>query len=89
MTEVIEWFGCITGVLGAAMLAANNRWSGYGFVLFLISNVAWIGFGIMSHAYGLVSMQGVFTITSVIGIWQWIIQPKLADRRKLVVWNGR
>ena len=49
MIDLIEWAGCITGLLGASLLAMNNRYSGWGFVLFLLSNVAWIVFGLLSH----------------------------------------
>lgn len=32
---VLEWIGAIGGApCGALLLAFNNRWSGYGFVLF-------------------------------------------------------
>jgi hypothetical protein len=73
----LEWFGCFLGVSGAALLALNNRWSGYGFVLFLASNAAWIGFGLLTSANGLVTMQVVFSLTSAVGIWQWLIKPRL------------
>lgn len=83
MLTIIEWMGCALGVLGAGLLAMNNRWSGYGFVLFLGSNVAWIVFGVLTGAMGLVTMQIVFTMTSMVGIWQWLIRPHIEARRVL------
>jgi len=71
--EMLEWCGCITGLMGAALLAAHNRYSGWGFVLFLISNVAWIGFGLLTHATGMVVMQLGFTLTSALGVWNWLV----------------
>ncbi len=41
-------------MLGALLLALNNRLSGWGFVSFLASNVCWIGFGVMTDALGLI-----------------------------------
>jgi hypothetical protein len=73
MMELLEWAGCATGLCGAAILALNNRYSGWGFVLFLVSNVAWIAFGLMSHATGIVVMQIGFTATSLMGIWKWLV----------------
>lgn len=77
MLETIEWIGCITGLSGAAILAANRPYSGWGFALFLTSNVNWIVFGLMSHASALVVMQLGFTATSLMGVWKWLILPKL------------
>ncbi len=73
MMEILEWAGCATGLCGAAMLALNNRYSGWGFVLFLVSNVAWIFFGLLSHAAGMGVMQVGFTATSLMGIWKWLV----------------
>lgn len=74
--EMFEWIGCITGLCGAALLALNNRYSGWSFVLFLASNVAWLLFGLLSHAAGMVIMQIGFTATSLTGIWKWLIVAK-------------
>jgi len=70
LLELIEWIGCATGLCGAALLALNNRYSGWGFVLFLVSNVAWIYFGLLTHATGMVVMQVGFTATSLMGVWR-------------------
>lgn len=78
MIETIEWAGCIIGLSGAALLAMNSRYSAWGWVLFLLSNAAWIAFGLMTHANGLVVMQIGFTITSLTGIWKWLIVPRAA-----------
>jgi hypothetical protein len=44
-----EWVGCAFGLMGAAMLALNTRFSGWGFVFFLfflLSNICWIRYGV-------------------------------------------
>lgn len=76
--SLAEWLGCLTGVAGSALLAANNRWSGYGFVLFMVSNLCWIAYALMNGIYGLVAMQMAFTFTSGLGIWRWLVKPRLA-----------
>ncbi len=73
MIAIFEWIGCMTGLCGATLLALNNRYSGWGFVLFLISNVGWIIYGLLTHATGMVVMQLGFTLTSLIGVWKWLI----------------
>lgn len=71
MSTLLEWLGCFSGLLGAALLAFNNRHSGYGFVAFLASNLCWIGYGLLTDAWGLVVMQLGFTATSVLGLYHW------------------
>ncbi len=68
----VEWGGALTGLLGAALLAIKSDYSGYGFVLFLGSNVCWLYFGLRTRAWGLVTMQFGFTGTSLLGMYNWI-----------------
>jgi nicotinamide riboside transporter PnuC len=72
---VLEWAGSILGVLGALILALNSRISGWGFALFLASNICWIAFAVDRGLSGLLFMQLVFTLTSLIGCWKWLLQP--------------
>jgi hypothetical protein len=73
LVNALEWAGCATGLLGAWLLALNNRLSGWGFAAFLVSNVLWIAFGVATGATGLVVMQVGFTATSLLGVYRWLI----------------
>ena len=68
---LLEWGGCASGVLGSLLLALNNRYSGYGFVLFLASNLFWAAFALTNGTHGLLTQQAFFTLTSLVGIKQW------------------
>ena len=68
-----EWFGSIAGVTGAALLAVNMPWSGYGWLLFLASNTAWILYAFMERVSSMFLMQLVFTGTSLIGVFRWLV----------------
>jgi len=68
---IIEWAGAITGLSGALLLSLNVEYSGYGFIFFLISNVAWIIFSISNRTYSLLVQQVGFTATSIIGVFRW------------------
>ena len=72
MVLYLQWIGCVVGVLGAYLLALNNRRSGWGFVSFLMSNVCWMAFGLLTKAPGMVFMQVAFTATSLLGIYRWM-----------------
>lgn len=52
----------------------NARFSGYGWIFFLASNVAWISYGLLMSAFGLVVMQIGFTATSLLGAYRWLIR---------------
>ncbi len=74
--DYCQWGGCLLGLGGAGLLALKNRLSGYGFVLFLLSNIAWIAFGFLTQATGIIVMQIGFTLTSLVGVWQWLVVPR-------------
>lgn len=69
--EILEWGGTAAGVAGAAVLALDLPWSWVGWVLFLVSNLLWIGYGLTTNTWSLVTMQGVFTATSFLGLYRW------------------
>lgn len=71
---LLEWVGAVSGLVGAALLAANGRYSGYGFVFFLGSNAAWFFYGTLTGTWGMVWMQLGFTLTSIVGIWRWFFR---------------
>lgn len=71
--DTLQWLGCATAVIGSLLLALNNKHSGWGFVLFLISNGFWLVFGLQTGAPGLVATQIIFTGTSLLGIYKWLL----------------
>ncbi|MGZ8151598.1 MAG: hypothetical protein ACXW1W_00410 [Methylococcaceae bacterium] len=73
MLSVIGWFGSLTGLLGSLLLALNNELSGWGFVVFLVSNAAWLFYGVQTKTWSMVAMQIGFTATSLLGIWRWML----------------
>lgn len=71
--KVVEWTGAALGLLGSALLANNNEYSGYGFIAFLLSNACWLWFGLRTRTWGMVTMQLGFTGTSLLGIYRWLL----------------
>jgi hypothetical protein len=76
------------GLAGALLLASKTQFAGYGFALFLASNGFWIAFGLVTKAPGLVIMQIGFMVTSLLGVWTWIVQPWQAKRALRVLPKG-
>jgi hypothetical protein len=81
LIDAIEWGGCLTGILGAWMLASKTKYSGWGFVVYLLSNTLWMAFGLITGSPGMVVMQIAFTGASAIGIWRWLVAPGILARR--------
>lgn len=79
LVQVFEWVGCYTGLMGAALLAFNFRYSGFGWIFFLISNFAWVGFALMTETTGLEFQHYGFMATSLLGMYRWLFKPS-ADR---------
>jgi len=69
----VAWFGSFTGLLGSLLLALNSPVSGWGFVVFLASNVAWLFYGWRTKTWSMCIMQIGFTFTSLLGIYRWIL----------------
>lgn len=72
-TKAAEWSGAITGVAGALSLALKAHWSGYGWVFMLLSNGAWISYAIANRIWSIFLMQLVYTTTSLVGIYCWLM----------------
>lgn len=68
-----QWMGSALGIAGALLLAMHIQWSAYGWISFLLSNFAWILFAYRKQLWSMLVMQLVFTGTSVLGIYQWIL----------------
>jgi hypothetical protein len=78
--SIMEWVGAGLGLAGATLIALNVRASGYGWLLFLASNIAWIAYGVRVEAHGLVAMQLGFSVTSLVGIRRWLFSDRVPRR---------
>lgn len=75
--QFLEMFSAALGLLGAALLASRSRWAGWAFVAWLLSNIGWIVFGAGNQHWFFIAQQIGFTVTSLLGIWNWLIHPAL------------
>ena len=77
---LMQWVGCVLGVAGSFVLARNDRHSGWGFVAYLGSSAAWLGYGLATGVHALVIQHLVFTAISGFGVWRWLVHPRM-DRQ--------
>lgn len=72
---LIEIGAALAGMTGAVVLALNGPRAGWGFVLYLASNVAWIAASWVQGQWPLFTQQLVFAAVSLLGIWVWLVKP--------------
>ncbi len=73
----IEILSAGLGLLGAFLLATKSRYAGLAFVAWFVSNLGWLIFGAHNDHWFFFVQQIGFTVTSVLGIWNWLIHPAL------------
>ena len=79
--QQLEMLSAALGLLGAILLATRSRFAGWAFVAWLISNIGWIAFGAGNRHWFFIVQQAGFTATSLLGIWQWLVRPRLQAHR--------
>lgn len=74
MSDIISWAATATTILAACMTASNlgSRITGWGFAVFTVGALCWIGTGLMTHQPALVWSNVVLAILDLFGIWRWL-----------------
>ena len=74
MTDILPWLATAATVLAASMTAANlgSRITGYGFAVFTVGSLCWIGVGLTSNQPALVWTNVVLTFLNLFGVWRWL-----------------
>ncbi len=77
-TDIIKWCATATGVVAALMVAADigRRVTGWGFVVFTVSSIAWIAAALLSADGALATQNGVLFAINLFGIYRYLIRKK-------------
>jgi len=73
--DTLACAGSLAAAAGAIVLAPRRRYSGWGWVLFLASNFFWIATALGRSDVQQLVMQGILSIASLVGVWQYLIVP--------------
>lgn len=79
----VEVLAALCGVIGTVTLALDGRRAGWGFVWYLGSNAGWIAFAIATTQWPLLAQYLVFTASSLLGVWVWLVLKRRPDQRGL------
>lgn len=85
MTDMAGWVAPIATMMAAMMTAANlgARFTGWGFVVFLVGSIAWTTVAISTGQQNLLFTNLFLSLVNLVGIWRWLgRQAKLDDGAK-------
>lgn len=64
---MLEYAATALSMLGAVLVALGRRWALVGFLVWIVSNIAWVAFSWLNGHIGMVVMFGFYLATSTIG----------------------
>lgn len=73
----LEIVAAIFGVWGTVLLAMKGPRAGWGFVAYLVSNVAWLVFAWANGHWAMFAQTLAFMASSIVGVWIWLLKPAL------------
>ena len=73
----LEILAALFGVLGTVLLALNGPRAGWGFAAYLVSNCAWLTSSWSQGQWPLFAQQLAFLASSALGIWVWLVRPRV------------
>lgn len=82
VTTGLEWSGTVLGLLAMGLLARHHRYTGWGFLAFLLSSVSWCVYGFLTQAYGLLVMHAAFVVIGGLDSLRWHLLPPVPELKK-------
>jgi len=74
MADTISWVATIATIVAALMTASNlgSRVTGFGFAVFTVGALCWIGVGVVTHQPALMWTNIVLFGVDLFGVWRWL-----------------
>jgi uncharacterized protein with PQ loop repeat len=75
MADIVQWMAMATGIIAAVMVAGkfSARITGWGFVIFAISSIGWVAFGLLKQETPLTIQNGVLFLINLAGVWRHLV----------------
>ena len=79
LINVLKWFASGSGMIAAAMISLDlgRKITGWGFVLFVASSIAWITGSALTHDWALGTQNVVLFGINLFGVYRYLIRKKL------------
>lgn len=74
MDQTLSWIATAATIIAASVTASNlgTRVTGYGFAIFTLGSVAWLGVGLGTGQPALVWTNAVLAFLNLFGVWRWL-----------------
>ena len=86
LDQVFAWSATGTGILAAVLVSLNLgvRVTGWAFVIFTVSSVAWMGTALIREdAMALFTQNAVMFVINLIGIYRYLINPSRELKKQM------
>jgi hypothetical protein len=79
LTTALKWFASGSGVIAALMVSLDSgrRVTGWGFVLFAGSSIAWIAGSVLTRDFALGTQNVVLFGINLFGVYRYLLRKKL------------
>ncbi len=76
LTDGIKWYASLSGILAAFMVSLDlgRRLTGWGFVIFVTSSVAWFAGAWMTEDWALGTQNTVLFGINLLGVYRYLIR---------------
>lgn len=64
----LDWIATAAGLAAVYFLGNKNK---FGFVLFIISSLCWISFGLITGSIAVIVGSSIFVVLHIRGLWNW------------------
>ena len=71
MIASLKWFGTVTSIIGAFLVAGMLPQLGY--IFFVLGSFSWLVVGIVSKDNALITLNLVFFIANILGIINYVV----------------
>lgn len=76
-----EYTATALAIAGAFLLAIKNPLTPWAWLLWMFSNGFWLAYAVCTRQWGLFIQNAVFSVSSGIGLWTWLIKPYLSKKK--------
>lgn len=78
LTTTLKWFASGSGIIAAFMVAMDygRRTTGWGFVIFVLSSVAWIVGALLAKDGALGTQNAVLFAINLFGVYRYLIRKQ-------------
>lgn len=78
--QALQYYGAAAGTVAALIVSLDlgRRWTGLGFVIFVTSSLALIGWGFLDdNAEGIGVQNMVLFVINCVGVWRYLLSRRV------------